>query len=297
MRAWFLIRVNSRSFADKTLYALLRLKNSCRFVSIGGLILRGFAALRLISVFPILTSLKISIVIPAFNEERLIADTLHHIKAAAEVFPERGWDAEIIVCDNNSKDKTAQLALAAGAKVVFEPINQIARARNRGAAEATGDWLIFVDADSKPSRELFMEVADAIQAGECLAGGCVVRLDGDHNVANRLIGIWNFLSRWRCLLAGSFIFCETKVFREIGGFSNELFAGEELDLSKRLKEVARARKKRILILHQHPLTTSPRKVELYTLRQHIFFIAKAALLPGKTMRSRDACYIWYDGKR
>src|SRR5437773_6706124 len=79
--------------------------------------------------------LKISIVIPAFNEERLIADTLQHIKAAAEVFRDRGWDTEIIVCDNNSKDKTAELARAAGAKVVFEPINQIARARNRGAAE------------------------------------------------------------------------------------------------------------------------------------------------------------------
>ena len=256
--------------------------------------LNHFASRRL---FPIIAWLKISIVIPAFNEERLIADTLQHIKLAAGVFRDRGWDTELIVCDNNSKDKTADLARAAGAKVVFEPINQIARARNRGAAEATGDWLIFVDADSKPSRELFVEVTDAIRSGECLAGGCVVRLDGDHAVANRLVGIWNFLSRWRCLLAGSFIFCEAKAFREIGGFSNELFAGEELDLSKRLKKVARSKKKKVIILHQHPLTTSPRKVELYTVRQHILFMAKAALLPGRTMRSREACYIWYDGKR
>src|SRR4051812_8089396 len=93
-------------------------------------------------------SLKISIVIPAFNEERLIRETLHQIKEAAAVFHERHWETEIIVCDNNSKDQTAQLAREAGACVVFEPINQIARARNRGALEAKGEWLLFVDADS-----------------------------------------------------------------------------------------------------------------------------------------------------
>jgi glycosyltransferase involved in cell wall biosynthesis len=242
-------------------------------------------------------SLKISIIIPAFNEERLIAETLRNVKAAAEVFREHDWETEIIVCDNNSKDKTADLSREAGATVVFEPINQIARARNRGAQEAKGDWLLFVDADSKPSKQLLQEVVEQIESGSCLAGGCIVRLDGDHAIARRLIFIWNFLSRALHLLAGSFIFCEVKAFREIGGFSNELFAGEELDLTKRLKEVARKRDKKIVILHRHPLVTSPRKVELYTLRQHLWFMTKAFLLPGRTMRSREACYIWYDGKR
>jgi glycosyltransferase involved in cell wall biosynthesis len=241
--------------------------------------------------------LKISIVIPAFNEERLIGETLRNLRAAAEVFRERRWETEITVCDNNSKDKTAQLAREAGATVVFEPINQIARARNRGALEAKGDWLLFVDADSKPTRELLEEVIDQIESGTCLAGGCVVRLDGDHIAANCIARIWNFASRALCLLAGSFIFCEAKAFREIGGFSNELFAGEELDLSKRLKEVARTKKKRIVILHRYPLVTSPRKVELYTLRQHLWFMTKVLFLPGRTMRDREACYIWYDGKR
>ena len=54
------------------------------------------------------------------------------------------------------------MAAATGATVVFEPVNQIARARNTGAAAATGDWLIFVDADSRPSAELFADVQEAI---------------------------------------------------------------------------------------------------------------------------------------
>lgn len=244
-----------------------------------------------------MASLKISIVIPAFNEERLISGTLSHIKEASEIFCERGWKREIIVCDNNSKDKTAELTRNAGATVVFEPINQIARARNRGAQEARGDWIIFIDADSRPSRELFADVIDCIRSGEHIAGGCVVRLEGEHRLANVLTGIWNTLSRMFRLLAGSFIFCEANAFRAAGGFSSELYAGEELDLAKRLKEQGRAQGKSLIILHKHPLLTSDRKVQLYTLRQHLFFMARVFLLPGRTMRNREACYIWYDGKR
>jgi glycosyltransferase involved in cell wall biosynthesis len=43
---------------------------------------------------------------------------------------------EIVVCDNNSTDATAEQARAAGARVVFEPVNQISRSRHRGAAQA-----------------------------------------------------------------------------------------------------------------------------------------------------------------
>jgi len=102
---------------------------------------------------------KISIVVPAFNEEKFIARSLRKIKAATDAFASLGWESELIVCDNNSTDRTAEKARAAEAMVVFEPINQISRARNQGASAATGDWLVFVDADSYPSRELFADLA------------------------------------------------------------------------------------------------------------------------------------------
>src|SRR4051812_9742310 len=98
--------------------------------------------------------MKVSLIIPAFNEERLIGETLSAVKIASAAFTRRGWDTELIVCDNNSTDRTNQIAQEAGARVVFEPVNQIARARNTGAAAATGEWLLFVDADSQPSPEL-----------------------------------------------------------------------------------------------------------------------------------------------
>src|SRR5690349_19341421 len=110
--------------------------------------------------------MKISVVIPAYNEEKLLGETLEHINKARAVFDEFGWASELVVCDNNSTDRTAAIAKSAGATVIFERINQIGRARNTGAGAATGEWLIFVDADSHPSPALFRDVAGEIRRGK-----------------------------------------------------------------------------------------------------------------------------------
>lgn len=241
--------------------------------------------------------MKISIIVPAFNEERLLGETLSHIQNAGKVFSLRGWQTELIVCDNNSTDRTADIAHAAGATVVFEPENQIARARNCGAAAAIGDWLVFVDADSHPSPELFAEVAEQIESTRCLAGGCTVRLDRRHPAGKFVTGLWNCVSRIGRLMAGSFIFCEASAFREVGGFSKELFVGEELELSARLKSLAHERGKRIVILRRHPLVTSARKMHLYTLSEHMRFLTRAIFDRRRVLTSRAECHPWYDGRR
>ena len=241
--------------------------------------------------------LKISIIIPAFNEEKLIAGTLASIRSAAASFTRLHWEVELIVCDNNSTDRTAELARSAGVTVVFEPINQISRARNAGAAAAGGQWLIFVDADSQPSAELFADVAEAIRDGKAIAGGSTVKIDAPYRVARAVVRGWNFLSRVRRWAAGSFIFCEAEAFREIGGFSTEFFASEEIHLSNRLKKLARQRGRRMVILHRHPLLTSARKVRLYKPREHLRFLFRMMLFGGRPMKSREECAIWYDGRR
>ena len=240
---------------------------------------------------------KISVIVPAFNEEKLIAGTLRSVGRAMAAFREAGWDTELVVCDNNSTDHTASLAGVAGAKVVFEPINQIGRARNTGAAGASGDWFIFVDADSHPSVALFASVAAEIRTGRCLAGGSTVQLDGHYPVATLLLRVWNVMSRLLKWAPGSFIFCQATAFREVGGFSRELYASEEVDLFRRLKRLARQRGQRIRILHRHPLVTSGRKLRLYTPWEHLRFLSKTVLLLGRPLRSREACVTWYDGRR
>ena len=240
--------------------------------------------------------MKISVIVPAFNEEKLLAASLVEIQAAAQSFHARGWEFELVVCDNNSTDRTAEIARAGGAHVVFEPVNQIARARNTGAAAATGDWFVFVDADSHPSAGLFADVAEQITAGRSLAGGSTIRLDEKHFVAGCVTQLWNVSSRLGRWLAGSFIFVESAAFRKIGGFSQELFAAEELELSQRLKKLARETGRIITVLHRHPLKTSARKMRLYTLRDHLKLLARVGL-NRRTLNNREACVLWYDGRR
>ena len=241
--------------------------------------------------------MKISIVIPAFNEERLLPATLRSVQEAALAFEAAGWSSELIVCDNNSTDRTAEIAAAAGARVVHEPINQISRARNTGAAAATGDWLVFVDADSHPSAGLFASVAGAIRRGDVMAGGATVAADDERLVVRATVAGWNLISRTVGWLAGSFIFCERAAFQRVGGFSHALYAGEEIDLSRRLKRLARRERKRIVVLHRHPLLTSARKAHLYDARDALRFYARVILTAGRSLRSREGTFLWYDGRR
>jgi len=240
---------------------------------------------------------KVSVVVPAFNEERGLADSLRSIRHAMTAFDAVGWSSELIVCDNNSTDRTAEIARDAGATVVFEPVNQISRARNAGAAQARGEWLVFVDADSHPTPALFADVTTAIAGGRCVAGGSTVCFETSDRLVWFVGGCWNRVSRTMRWAAGSFIFCEAAVFREQGGFSLELYASEEIDLFRRLKRYARRTGRTIEILHRHPLLTSDRKATLYTPGEVARFAWRTVIRRGRTLRSPEECFQWYDGRR
>lgn len=239
----------------------------------------------------------LSILIPAFNEEKLIGQCLAAVARARQALTARGCASEVIVCDNNSKDRTAALAAAAGARVVFEPFNQIGRARNRAAAAATGDWFLFLDADSFPSPELFADLASAMADERCLGGGATVELEGYEGPGVRWARGWNRLSRLLRWAPGSFLFCRATAFRMLGGFDQELFVSEEIDLSRRLKRLARRGRQQMVILDRHPLRTSPRKLHLYSRWEFWRFFVRYLCNPRAAQRNRDACPVWYDGRR
>jgi glycosyltransferase involved in cell wall biosynthesis len=241
--------------------------------------------------------MKLSIVVPAFNEEQLLAATLACVQAGREILAASGWSSELIVCDNNSTDRTAQIAAAEGARVVFERVNQISRARNAGAAAAVGEWLLFVDADSLPDAGLFEDLARAMADASCMAGGSTLRFPADAGLGRLPVWFWNRLSRFQGWAAGAFVFCRAPAFREAGGFSLALYAAEEIDLFRRLKRLARSRGQRIEILHRHPLLTSARKLRLYSAREAFGFLLRTVLGGGRTLHRAADCHIWYDGRR
>ena len=241
--------------------------------------------------------MHLSIVIPAFNEERLIERCLLSISTSLTANLTAGFTSEIIVVDNNSTDNTATLARQAGAHVVFEPINQIGRARNTGAALATGDWLLFLDADSVLNPGLLADILRAIESGTSVGCGCTLRMQGIPWWANSILQLWmgaSMLFRWA---SGALLVCRSDAFRDVGGFTQELYAAEEIRLSKQLKRWGRQRGLHFTILTQHPLETSARKIALYSAREIAGQILRVLLHPRRTLQDKKHLSVWYDGRR
>jgi glycosyltransferase involved in cell wall biosynthesis len=241
--------------------------------------------------------MHLSIVIPAFNEERLIGQCLQSISTSLAANYKPGFTSETIVVDNNSTDNTAELARQAGARVVFEPVNQIGRARNTGAAQAAGDWLLFIDADSLLNPGLLADILRLIEEGKHVGCGSVIRMEGLPWWANSTLNLWTAVSvrfRWA---AGALVVSRADAFRDVGGFNQELFAADEITLSQELARWGQQRGLQFAILTQHPLETSPRKVLLYSPQEIFGQILRVILNPRRSLQDKKQLPIWYDGRR
>src|SRR5216117_2986106 len=108
----------------------------------------------------------ISFIVPAYNEETELPSTLGAIRAATSGLSQ---SVEIIVVDDASTDATPEIAEQAGARVVSIHRRQIGAARNSGARAAQGEYLFFVDADTRINRGHIVEAIIAIRTG--YAGG------------------------------------------------------------------------------------------------------------------------------
>lgn len=233
----------------------------------------------------------VSVVVPAFNEEERLPESLSRIREAIEALPDLAY--ELIVCDNNSTDSTAAIAKGAGCKVVFEPINQISRARNRGAGAASGRWLLFIDADSWPSAELVGDMTPILKGSEHIGCGSTVRVvDGPRWFKVTLESKnWSMRTFKWCL--GAFILCRRDAFSEIGGFSEEHYLFEELDFVRRLKALGARRGLKFVILSKHPFNTSGRKGTAYGHASWLKFALRLTLFHRKAVRDKAFAEKWY----
>jgi glycosyltransferase involved in cell wall biosynthesis len=111
----------------------------------------------------------ISAVVLAKNEEKNITACLESL----------GWCDEIVVIDDNSTDKTVELAKKKGAKIFSRDMNgNFATQRNFGISKARGDWVLFVDADERISSPLWYEImAETNEANNDIAGYYINRQD------------------------------------------------------------------------------------------------------------------------
>src|SRR5438046_8877508 len=195
----------------------------------------------------------ISFIVPAYNEEHELSYTLAAIR-------ETGSGAtqpyEIIVVDDASTDATPKIASDAGAKVIAIDRSQIAAARNAGARAAQGEYLFFIDADTRINRAHVSEGIAALEGGYT-GGSARVAMDGFVPFWGRML-LRGFSSVYFGLNlgAGAFLFTTRRNFDLVGGFDEQYFAGEEVYFSIALKKLGGFK------VLREPVVTSARELRM-----------------------------------
>ena len=231
--------------------------------------------------------MTLSFVIPAHDEEALLPATIASIRQSADRL---GVPYEIVVADDGSTDRTAEVAAASGARVATTNVRQIAGARNAGARVASGETLVFVDADTIVTAAVLRAMM-AARGGGAIGGGAVVRFD---QALPRFARMWaasfTWFSRRFKMAAGCFVFVARDAFEAVGGFDETFFAAEELVLSRRL-----GRHGRFVILSE-PVVTSARKLRTHTAGEIWRTFLFLTLRPNAVKR-RSALSLWYGPRR
>jgi glycosyltransferase involved in cell wall biosynthesis len=230
----------------------------------------------------------ISFIVPAYNEEHELAATLSAIRTAANGTAQ---PYEIIVVDDASTDATPEIASRAGAKVIPIHRRQIAASRNAGARAAQGEYLFFIDADTRINR---VHVSGAIAAleGGYAGGSARVAMDGFVPVWGRML-MRGFSSVYFGLNlgAGAFLFTTRRSFDLVGGFDEQYFAGEEVYFSLELKKLGGFK------VLREPVVTSGRKLRMYPAKDFLRKFFGVIVRGPRGVRSRAKLSLWYDGKR
>jgi glycosyltransferase involved in cell wall biosynthesis len=226
---------------------------------------------------------RVSFIVPAYNEEFLLPATLRALTDAAALL---GHPAELIVVDDGSTDRTAEIAREMDARVVSVHLRHIAGARNAGGRAATGDVLVFVDADTIVPPTIVRDAVSAIETG-AVGGGAGVRYRaGEARWAVVVTAVVMWIMRRAKWAAGCFVFVRRDVFDRVGGFDERFFASEEIHFS-------RAVKKHVVL--PGAVLTSGRKARFFSARS-VFMQFLVMLWPG-SLKRRDRLGFWYDGQR
>jgi glycosyltransferase involved in cell wall biosynthesis len=185
-------------------------------------------------------SILISLVIPAWNEAAYLPRMLDSVEAALERFSWGRERVEVIVADNGSTDETAKIAESRGCKVVPVAKRCIAAARNGGAAFAKGELIAFADADFVIHPDSFNFICEAMQRGGYVGGGTGVTMER-WSLGIRMTWAVILPMMWLCGLDGGIWFCRRADFELIGGYNEDIRAGEDVLFLRALKKLGKGR--------------------------------------------------------
>jgi glycosyltransferase involved in cell wall biosynthesis len=236
-----------------------------------------------------------SVVIPAYNEEKLLGRLLDSLDVARAAYGNA--DAiEVIVADNVSTDRTAEIARARGCRVALVEKRVIAAVRNAGARAAVGEHLAFVDADTQVHPQTFVEIDKALATGRVVGGATGATLErrslGIAMVYLTLVPI--------ALLTGmdtGVVFVRRRDFEELGGYDESRLVAEDVAFLLSLKRLGKTRGQRLKRVTSAKVIVSTRKFDEFG-DWHTFSLVSEGLrhfFNGKPTEFTDR--YWYKPKR
>jgi glycosyltransferase involved in cell wall biosynthesis len=176
---------------------------------------------------------EVSVVIPARDAEGSLPPLLSSLSRQTLA----GDRFEVIVVENGSRDRTAEVAERGGARVVREQVGNRSRARNAGVRAAAADLIAFTDADCVPALSWLESLLDCRGRAPLVAGAVVVSTGPSPNALERFESRWRFSqSAWvqQGWAATANLCVERFAFEAIGGFEAAYrHIGEDADFCLR----------------------------------------------------------------
>ncbi|MCW6159907.1 MAG: glycosyltransferase [Candidatus Micrarchaeales archaeon] len=211
---------------------------------------------------------EISVIIPTMNEEKYIKHPIEGLKKQSFK------DFEVIFVDHNSTDRTRRIARKSG-RVIIECRPGIGVARNTGARVAKGRIIVFLDADTRPSRNLLKSYHKAFTGGTVAATGPILPLERTSKrmrMGFKLVSIMmpRVASKvgGKIKVVGSNFAVDKMAFDKVHGFNERLKTYEDWDLSKRLGRCGK-----IVFVKGATVRTSTRRVEAWGMRKYFAYHA------------------------
>ena len=234
----------------------------------------------------------ISVVIPAFNEEDHLGETLTSLDRAAALLREKGISAEIIVVDNNSLDSTAGVAREYGATVIKETQHNVAKVRNTGARFANGDVLVFVDADTIVPDGLLWRIVEVMGEATCVGGAVDTNYRPAKLSSKIYLQLWRILGKLAGMAQGATQFTRKDVFLALRGYDETLFMGEDVDFHWRLKRFAGRRNGSVSFIEDIQVVPSARRFDQWGLWRILIWTNPLFILLFR--RRKTAWHGWYE---
>ena len=242
--------------------------------------------------------MKISVVIPAYNEEQYLPRLLDSIRVAGSNYSAGPEEIEVIVADNDSTDRTAEVAVARGARVVTVKKRRIAAARNGGGRAARGEVLCFIDGDSALHPLTFDVIDQAMNSGRYVAGSTGLTLE---RKSIGLVVTYCLAAPmvWISGMDAGVIFCRREDFEAVGGYDESRLYAEDLLFLIALRRLGKTRGQRLTRLPQVKALGCTRKFDQFGDWHYFGMLGHAirSLVTGNWHDENLAERYWYNSGR